>query len=192
MNINRSKSLVISENFITKSIKRNRERFRKHLVQINHIYISLSFISSRQKKIFDLLERKIFKIINKKNVSLDTRIFNSRFVNDIKHDDIDKTLKKSRLVIQTYNNINKKLILTQTSTIQQVNQRLIICLAVVFRDMKLYLRDIIQIYVQSNSKLNRNFYIRSSSKLIKLLNASFDCVLKLVKLLYEVSKSSNH
>ena len=32
------------------------------------------------------------------------RIFNSRFINEIKHPSIDRAFKKLRLVIQAYNN----------------------------------------------------------------------------------------
>ena len=57
-----------------------------------------------------------------------TRIFNSRFVNEIK----GKTTtpyEKSRLVIQVYGDNGKAVILTQSPTIQRSSQRLVIALA---------------------------------------------------------------
>ena len=40
------------------------------------------------------------------------RVFNSRFVNEIKNPSTDKAFKKSRLVIQAYNDSKKDLVLT--------------------------------------------------------------------------------
>jgi hypothetical protein len=50
--------------------------------------------------------------------------------------------------MQAFNDQDKTFVLTQSSIIQRVSQRLIICLAVTL-SMKLYLRNITQIYVQS-------------------------------------------
>ena len=96
--------------------------------------------------------------------------------------------------MQIYNDLNKNLVLTQFSTIQRVSQRLIICLVATFQNdfTKLYLRDVTQAYVQSNSKLNRDFFIRSSQKLIAMMRVSSSCILKVVKSLYDVSKTENH
>jgi hypothetical protein len=93
---------------------------------------------------------------------------------------------------QAFNDQNKILVLTQSSIIQRVSQRLIICLAVSLFQMKLYLRDITQAYVQSRSNLNRDFYVQSSPELIKLMGIFSDCILKVVKSLYGVSKAGNH
>jgi hypothetical protein len=151
-----------------------------------------SFIASRQKEIADLLEKEIFVSINKRDVSTDVRIFRSRFVNEIKHSDTEKAFEKFRLVIQAFNDQNKILVLIQSSIIQRVSQRLIICLVVSLSQMKLYLRDIIQAYVQSRFNLNRDFYFQSSFELIKLMRIFNDCILKVIKSLYDVSKASNH
>lgn len=80
---------------------------------------------------------------------VDIRVFNSQFVKEINNTNIDKAFEKSRLVIQTYNNFNKDLILTQSLTIQQVGQYLIVYLATILQDniTKLYLCNISQAYV---------------------------------------------
>ena len=47
--------------------------------------------------------------------------------------------------------------------------------------------------MQSNTALNRDFYIKSSMKLAKLLNAAKnDCIFKMMKSFYDVSETSNH
>jgi hypothetical protein len=145
------------------------------------VHIALSqFAASRQKKINDLIEKEDFQSVDKNDVSFDVRIFNSRFVDEIKHFDTDKAFEKSRLVMQTFNDQNKNLVLTQSFTIQRVSQRLIVCLIVVFSKMNLYLRDITQTYVQSITSLNRDFFVRSSVELIKHLDIDTNSILKIV------------
>jgi hypothetical protein len=180
-------------------VKRDRGRLRKYPASVaNFIFISAesvmsSFTAFRQKEIAELLEKGVFISINKKNVPADVRIFSFRFVNEIKHSEIEKAFEKSRLMIQAFNDQNKILVLTQSSIIQRISQRLIICLAVTFaQSMKLFLRNITQIYVQSRFNLNRNFYVQSSPELIKLMRIFNDCILKMIKPLYDVSKADNH
>ncbi len=179
-----SKSEIFSNSF-----KRDRDRSRKHLASIAYlsfvfnttvdlafasislfavaskldsiVHIAFSqFAAFRQKEINDLIEKDVFQSVKTDDVSLDVRIFNSRFVDEIKHLDIDKAFEKSRLVVQTFNDQNKNLILTQSSIIQRISQRLIVCLIVVFSNVNLYLRNIIQTYVQSITSLNRDFFVR--------------------------------
>jgi hypothetical protein len=94
--------------------------------------------------------------------------------------------------MQTFNDQNKNLMLTQLSIIQRINQRLIICLIVVFSNMNLYLRDIIQTYVQSITSLNRDFFVRSFAELIKHLDMASNSILKMIKSLYDVFEIDNH
>jgi hypothetical protein len=90
------------------------------LDSIIHI-VFFQFAAFKQKKINDLIEKNVFQSVNKNDVSLDVRIFNFRFVNEIKHFDIDKAFEKSRFVIQTFNDQNKNLMLIQSLIIQRVN-----------------------------------------------------------------------
>ena len=87
------------------------------------------YTASRQKEITGLLEKGVFKIVTSKDVLSNTRIFNSQIVDKIKNAGIDKTYKKSWLVVQAYNDQKKDLVLRQSSTIERVSQRLIVCLA---------------------------------------------------------------
>jgi hypothetical protein len=160
---------------------------------LNISIIDPSFTASRAKEIAELLEKEIFEPINKGDVSIDVRIFSSRFVDEIKHSDIEKAFEKSRLVMQAFKNQNKTLVLTQSSTIQRISQRLILCLTVTFYlEMNVYLRNITQVYVDSTISLNRDFYVQSSTELIKLMRISADCILKVIKSLYEMSEIENH
>jgi hypothetical protein len=93
--------------------------------------------------------------------------------------------------MQMFNDQNKDLILTQSSIIQRISQRLIVCLIVVFSKMNLYLRNITQTYVQSITSLNRDFFVRSSVELIKPLDIDTNSILKIVKSLYNVLEAEN-
>jgi hypothetical protein len=106
------------------------------------------FKDLRQGEINGLLKKGVFQVVNIANIPQGARIFNSRFVDEIKHLGTDKAFEKSRLVIQAYNNRGKDLVLTQSPTIQQA------------KGMSLYLRDISQAYVQSNTYLSRDIFIR--------------------------------
>ncbi len=117
------------------------------------------------------------------------RIFNSRFVDEIKHSNISQAYEKSRLVIQIYNDHEKTLMLTQAFIIQRMSQRIISVIAASINH-HLYLKDITQIYTQSKSLLNRMFFIRSSFDLD--INLSDDAILKIIKFLYDVSEAKAH
>ncbi len=113
-----------STSSLIESIKRDRDRFKKYFASIVNVIfniisidLSSSFIAFRQKEIVDLLEKEVFLSVNKKNVSSNIRIFNSRFVDEVKNSDTEKAFEKFRLVIQTFNDQNKILVLTQSSII---------------------------------------------------------------------------
>lgn len=77
-----------------------------------------SYTLSRQKEIPGLFEMKgIFKVVNPGDVPVDIRVFNSRFLDEIKNAGTDKAFEKSRLVEQSYNDFNKVLVLTQSPSI---------------------------------------------------------------------------
>jgi hypothetical protein len=133
------------------------------------------------------LKRQVFEIITISEVLKNVRIFNSRFVDEIKHSGTSQTYEKSRLVIQTYNDHEKTLVLTQASTIQRMIQRIILVIAASINH-HLYLKDITQTYTQSKSPLNRMFFIQSSLD----LNLSDDAILRIIKSLYDVFEIEAH
>ena len=57
------------------------------------------FIDSRRKEINGLLEKGVFAVVTDSDVPQGVRIFNSRFVDEIKHFNTDKAFEKSRLVV---------------------------------------------------------------------------------------------
>ena len=146
------------------------------------------YTDSRQKELNGLLEKGVFEVVNMTDIPQGVRIFNSRFVDEIKNAGTDKAFEKSRLVVQAYNDHEKELVLTQSPTIQRVSQRLVLALSAILPDASLYLRDISQAYVQSNTRLNRDFFVRPPRE----LKLGEGLILKVVKPLYGVPEAGNH
>lgn len=112
-----------------------------------------------KKEVASLFAREAFTEVQGKLQS-ELRIFNTRFVDSIKNEGTDKAYKKSRLVIQGYNDDGKKTILTQAPTIRRISQRIILSLALMVPNTSLYLRDITQAYTQSTAQLTRDIYVK--------------------------------
>ncbi len=152
--------------------------------------LTSTFAESRRKEINDLLKRQVFEIITILEVLKNVRIFNSRFVDEVKHSDTSQAYEKSKLMIQTYNDHEKTLMLTQALIIQRMSQRIILVIAASMNNCHLYLRDITQTYTQLKSSFNRMFSIRSSFDLgIDLLD---NAILRIIKSLYDVSEAKAH
>ena len=147
------------------------------------------FIESRQKEISGLLEKGVFEVVLASDVPKGVRIFNSRFVDEMKNIGTAAAFEKSRLVVQAYNDEGKSMVLTQAPTIQRMSQRLILALAAIMIDScNLYVRDITQAYVQSTTSLNRKFYVRPPQE----LGLRGDAILKIIKPLYGVPEAGAH
>ena len=185
--------------FINHANKSIDNHFNQSIVDSNCFLIENSFhlfqfIDSKQKKINDLLKKIFFEFVNERDVLSNIRVFNARFVNEIKNENTKKTYEKSRLIIQTYNDSEKNQIFIQSSIIQRMNQRLILCIVVMIKSdsIKLYFQNITQTYVQSIFIFNRNFYVKLFHEFVKIIKTSFDCILKIMKLLYEIFETNNH
>jgi hypothetical protein len=182
----------------TEPIRRRRGRPRKiplPSVDINvtdiEIYIGAmdtQFAHSRQKEVNGLIDKGVFQLVHKTDIPQGIRIFNSRFVDEIKNKGTDKAFEKSRLVVQAYNDEEKTAVLTQSPTIQRVSQRILLAIAATFPEYNVYLRDITQAYTQSTTTLNRDFYI-TPPKGVAQWEGFY---LKVVKPLYGVPEAGNH
>jgi hypothetical protein len=151
---------------------------------------SAPFAQSRQKELNGLLEKGVFQVVDARDVPAGVRIFNSRFVDEIKDLGTDKAFEKSRLVVQAYKDAGKDMVLTQSPTIQRVSQRVILALTAMLHSAEtgLYLRDITQAYTQSTTKLNRAFFVRPPVE----MGLAQGTILRVVKPLYGVPEAGNH
>ena len=70
------------------------------------------YTDSRQKELNGLLKKGVFEVVNMADIPQGVRIFNSRFVDEVKNAGTDKAFEKSRLVVQAYHDHDKDLVLT--------------------------------------------------------------------------------
>lgn len=150
------------------------------------------FEQSTTQEINSLIDRGVFvftKYDHAKHGNI--RIFKSRIVNEVKGK-TTQPYEKSRLVIQGYADKGKDVILTQSPTIQRASQRLILALAPsLLRDgYCLWIRDITQAYVQSDTRLNR-MIIAHLPKQIRHLYPE-RTIMEVVKPLYGIAEAGTH
>lgn len=116
------------------------------------------------------------------------RLFNARFMDEIKGKSTAHPYEKSILVVQAHNDDGKHNILTQAPTIQRCSQRLILCIAPgLFPKYKLYLRDITQAYVQSKYPLNRTIYAKPPREISNSLPNGM--IMQILRTLYGLPES---
>ena len=58
-----------------------------------------NFQISRLKKLNKLFKKEIFEISNIKDLFTEARVFENRFINQIKNEETEKAFKKSRFII---------------------------------------------------------------------------------------------
>lgn len=146
-----------------------------------------AFSASRKTELEGLLRDGTFKPTQLSDVPHSTRIFGCRFVDELKK--VGAQLKKkSRLVAQNYSDIGATCIPTKAPTVQRYSQRTALSIAVSSPHMESYTRDITQAYVQSNTMLERNVYIKAPPE----LDLPDGFVLKVVKPLYGIPESGLH
>ena len=104
---------------------------------------------SEQKEIQKLPEKDVFKVVTTEKIPSSSQVFNFCFVDEIKDPCINKTYKKSRPVMHTYNDDEKNLMLIHSPKIPRVSQDIGSYLAAIIQDddndnIRFYLQDIMQ------------------------------------------------
>ncbi|OXV11129.1 hypothetical protein Egran_01111 [Elaphomyces granulatus] len=154
----------------------------------NHDSPQPGYTHSRQVELNGLLEKGVFELTTADEVPYGAQIFNSWFVDEIKHAGTSKAIEKSRLVVQAYKDADKKGVLTQAPTIQCASQRLILSLAASTHGLEVYMRNISQTYTQSETNLARDFFVRP----LKELNLPDGLFLKILRPLYGIPEAGTH
>lgn len=145
------------------------------------------FAAPRLAKLEGLVKNRTLKPIKLSKVPKKARIFNTRFVDEIKR--AEKGLKKkSRFVSQSWRDEDATEIATKAPTVQRYSQRTTLSIAACYPDFDPFLRDIIQDYIQSLTRLERRFFIRAP----KELGLPDDMVLEGVRPLYRIPQSGLH
>lgn len=148
---------------------------------------SKEFASSRSKELNGLLSNGTFEPTPRDQVPEGTRIFGSRFIDQLKKIE-DGRIKKSRLVAQNYSDAKATEISTKAPTIQRSSQRLLLSIAASLKNTRPFTRDVTQAYLQSETNLERDVYISAPEE----MNLPPGTVLKVVKPLYGVPESGLH
>ena len=116
-------NLIQSKNFVQSlkdnTSRRNLSRPRQRLIRFQNnmtdiiIYMFrfmpplTKFQTFRLKEFNELLEKEIFEIIYIDDLFIRARVFESRFINQVKNEGIEKAFEKSRFVIQAFNDSEK-------------------------------------------------------------------------------------
>lgn len=92
----------------------------------------------RQKKIQELLEKVVFKVVTPNNVIMLEEVLgnNPFFIDNIKNLYINKANKKICLVVHTYNDDNKNLVLMHPWKILKFSQGIDSCFTAIIWDNK--------------------------------------------------------
>jgi hypothetical protein len=156
----------------------------------NTVFV-VDYTKSRKKELDGLMKKGVFKIVKSSEVPIDARIFNCRFVDEIKNKGIPQAYEKSRLVVQAFNDKGKDTILTQSPTIQRYSQRLILALAALLGPTNgyiVFIRDIQQAYVESKTNLVRYIYVYVPPE----MGLPLGTILLVVRPLYSIPELGNH
>ena len=146
----------------------------------NTIYMSTNcdeskniFAASRKAELDGLLDRVVFVVVPKSEAE-GKRIYGGRFVDQIKNSGKPTAYKKSRYVVQAFND-KKHGLMTYAPTVQRASQRLLLAIAAQDEALVVFSRNASQAYTQSKTKLSRYIYVKPPEE----MNLSDDVVLHL-------------
>lgn len=143
------------------------------------------FSSSRQNEVNALFEGGVF-FLSHKDDAQGLRVYGARFVDLVKHEGTPNAVKKSRLVIQGFN--DKHCFLTHAPTVQQASLRPLLSFAACDDRMEVISRNVLQAYVQSETNFQRPVYV----KLPITLGFSHNTFFKVNRPLYGLPESGNY
>lgn len=136
--ISRSSSRIIRPTEKARESRAQENHFRNTRVQlcINLVQNNEDiFAASRQKELRGLREMNVFEPIPSYLIPQGTRIFGSRFVDEIKMPGSPKAYPKSRLVVQAFKDGGKGQVLTQSPTLQRVSQCILLSVSASLKNM---------------------------------------------------------
>lgn len=118
------------------------------------------FAESRKKELMGLLEEGTLERTDRRNLPAGTRVFGSRFIDEIKKAG-ERLRRKSRLVAQNYCDEDAGNIPKKAPTIQRFSQHILLVLAASIPTIEVFSRDVTQAYIQSTKPLRRPVYIEA-------------------------------
>ena len=170
----------------TSSSDYSQERAEVHAALQSFDEYQPDYISSRRKELDGLIQQGVFKVVDRASLPKNTRIFGSRFVDEMKTRSDGREYEKSRLVARHFRDKKAKKIPTKAPTISRMGQR--VCLALIPCDEKKrsFLRDVIQAFIQAKYKLGRRVYLEPVAE----MNLPPGMVLSVERPLYGVPEAA--
>lgn len=144
-----------------------------------------NFRDARQTELQGISEGNVFEQVPRSSVPKDERIYGIRFIDALKSDGKGNWKKKARLIAQNFKDKNALKILPRSPTISRMAQRVFLSIAPSYPKKKIYLRDIIQAYIQSLQNIARTIYFEP----VPEMGLPKSVVLKAIKPLYGIPES---
>lgn len=160
--------------------------YLSHVVKTTEADHSPHFRIARSAEFQGLLEQGVFSLAWAEEAE-GHRCYNSRFVDEIRDFGLPTARHKSRLVVQAFLEKLEEF-LTYAPTILRASQRLFVCLAAIFRELIVFLRDIIQAYTQSDTTMTDPVFVKPP----KCLGFPPDVILRVERCLYGLPESGLH
>lgn len=132
------------------------------------------------------MNKGFFTLVSEHKVN-GCRIYESRFVDEIKHTGTFDASTRSRPVVITYNEYQHRL-LSVASTVENSLQQLKLAVFEIFSDFLIFMREISQAHTKLKTKISRLIYLRPPS----IFNTPCEMILCVDRPLYGLSETGLH